>query len=59
LADRRLYGKARPALELAAADPALDAKARRQSWRALAALAREEDDLSRAADCDRAAANID
>jgi HemY protein len=59
LADRRLYGKARPALELAAADPALDAKARRQSWRALAALAREEGDHSRAADCDRAAANID
>ncbi len=55
----QLWGKARRPLELAARDPALEARARRLSWRLLAKLAREENDSQRAADCDRAAAAID
>jgi HemY protein len=59
LADRRLYGKARPALELAADHNLLEPRARRRTWRTLAALAREDGDEARAADCDRRAAQID
>ncbi|WP_088285597.1 heme biosynthesis HemY N-terminal domain-containing protein [Ideonella sp. A 288] len=55
----QLWGKARRPLELAAQDTALDARARRQAWRRLADLAREEGDVERAATCDRAAAAID
>jgi HemY protein len=59
LAERRLWGKARRPLEQAARDEALDPRARRRAWRALAALAREEGDEPRAGECDRAAAAID
>lgn len=59
LFERRLWGKARRPLELAAGDPNLDDAARRRAWRTLAALAREESDDARAAVCDRAAAAID
>ena len=55
----QLWGKARRPLELAAQDVALDARARRHSWRLLAALARSEGDTERAAHCDSAAAAID
>jgi HemY protein len=58
-AARQLWGKARRALESAAAAPALVGTARRRAWRSLALLAREEDDEARAARCDRAAAEID
>lgn len=57
--ERQLWGKARRPLELAAKDNALEARARRQAWRALARLAREEGDEARAGECDRAAAAID
>lgn len=57
--DRQLWGKARRPLELAAANPNLDATARRRTWRALAQLAAEEGDEERAAACHRAAAAID
>ena len=58
-AERQLWGKARRPLEQAARDATLDPRARRQAWRALARLAREEGDEPRAGDCDRAAAAID
>jgi len=57
--ERQLWGKARRPLELAAKDNALEPRARRQAWRALARLAREEGDEARAGECDRAAAAID
>ncbi len=56
---RQLWGKARRPLELAARDMALEPRVRRRAWRMLAALAREEADEPRAAECDRAAAEID
>lgn len=59
LFERQLWGKARRPLEQAARDAALDSQARRRAWRTLAALAREESDEQRAADCERAAAEID
>lgn len=59
LAERRLWGKARRPLEQAARDEALDARVRRRAWRALAALAREEDDEPRALECEHCAAAID
>jgi len=55
----QLWGKARRPLELAAQDTALESRARRQAWRQLAHLAREEGDVERAAACDRSAASID
>ncbi len=55
----QLWGKARRPLELAAQDTALESRARRQAWRHLAHLAREEGDVERAAACDRSAASID
>jgi HemY protein len=58
-AERQLWGKARRLLEDAGRAEALAPQARRQAWRTLAALAREEGDLGRAAECDRAAAEID
>jgi HemY protein len=57
--ERQLWGKAQRPLELAAKDAGLAALARRQAWRALARLAREEGDELRASTCDRAAAAID
>lgn len=59
LAECRLWGKARRPLELAARDPLLQARARRQAWRALARLADEEGDDARALDCLRQAAEQD
>lgn len=59
LFQRQLWGKARKPLEQAAKDAALEPRARRRAWRTLAALAREESDERRAADCERAAAAID
>lgn len=55
----QLWGKARRPLEQAANDAALEPRARRQAWRQLARLAREQDDEVRAADCERAAASVD
>ncbi len=57
--ERQLWGKARRPLELAANDPQLLPRARRQAWRALARLAGEEDDDERVQACWRAAAAID
>ena len=59
LAERQLWGKARRPLEQAAANDLLEPRMRRRAWRALASLAREEDDEARAADCERQAAQID
>jgi HemY protein len=58
-AEHRLWGKARRLLEDAAGAPALPAAVRRAAWRRLAALAREEEDEARAADCERQAAALD
>lgn len=58
-AERQLWGKARQLLEQAAASPTLQARTRRAAWRQLAQLARQESDAERAAECDRAAADID
>jgi HemY protein len=58
-AQRQLWGKARKLLEEAARAESLQAPARRQVWRTLAALARQEGDADRAARCDQAAAQID
>ena len=55
----QLWGKARRPLELAANDPQLLPRARRQAWRALARLAGEEGDDERVQACWRAAAAID
>lgn len=56
LAERQLWGKARRLLEEAARDVALAAQARRQAWRLLAGIARQEGDAARAAECFEAAA---
>jgi HemY protein len=58
-AERRLWGKARRLLDDAARTPQLRAVARRQVWRTLAQLAREEGDMERAAQCEHEAALID
>jgi HemY protein len=58
-AERQLWGKARRLLEQAAAAPGLPARARRQAWRELAALARQEADEPRAVQCEQAAAALD
>lgn len=59
LAERQLWGKARRPLEMAAKDPQLQGRARRQAWRALARLATEEGDDARALECLRLAAAQD
>lgn len=59
LFQRQLWGKARKPLEQAAKDAHLDLRLRRQAWRSLAQLAREEADEERAAACEHAAALID
>ena len=59
LAERQLWGKARPPLEQAANDLSLAPRARRQAWRTLARLADEEGDAARANACYRSAAAID
>ncbi len=58
-ADRQLWGKARRLLEQGAAAPALPAHLRRRCWRALAQMARDSGDESRASDCERAAASLE
>ncbi|MEO8804856.1 MAG: heme biosynthesis HemY N-terminal domain-containing protein [Burkholderiaceae bacterium] len=58
LTERQLWGKARLALELAAADAGLPAGARRKAWLALARLAQQEGDASRVARCFEAAARL-
>src|SRR5262245_44984463 len=58
-AARGLWGKARRPLEVAAADRNLDSTARRQAWRTLARLAREESNEELAARCDHEGAAID
>jgi len=58
-AERQLWGKARQLLEQAAAAASLPGRARRAAWRQLAALARQEGQHGRAAECDRASAAID
>ena len=58
LAERQLWGMARRLLEQAAVDASLPAAARRKAWLALAALAQEDADAPRAAECYRAAAQV-
>ena len=58
LTERQLWGKARLALEQAAADAALPAAARRKAWLALARLAQQEGDALRVARCFEAAARL-
>ena len=58
-ADRQLWGKARRLLEQSAASSALPMGARRRAWRALAQMAREGGDESRAQECERAAAALE
>jgi HemY protein len=59
LADRQLFGKARRPLEQAAQASELPARMRRQAWRVLAAIAREEGDTERAGRSEHAAAEIE
>ena len=56
LAERQLWGMARRLLEQASADPALTSTLRRKAWLALADLAGQEGDPTRAAECFEAAA---
>jgi HemY protein len=58
LTERQLWGKARLALEQAAADAGLPAAARRKAWLALARLAQQEGDAARVARCFEAAARL-
>ena len=51
LAERKLWGKAKPLLQQAADDEALTKPARRRAWRYLAQLAEEQSDPERAARC--------
>jgi HemY protein len=57
--ERQLWGKARAPLELAARSVGLPSRARRQAWRALAAVALAEGDADRVHACHQAAAEID
>jgi len=59
LAERQLWGKARRPLEMAANDPQLQPRTRRQAWRVLARLATAEGDDARALVCLREAAAQD
>jgi len=58
LAERQLWGKAKPLLEQAAADAGLTASARRQAWLMLATLAEGEADAARAARYHERAARV-
>ena len=58
MAECRLWGKARQALQQAADDETLPRTARRRAWRQLAELAQEQSDAERAAQCYAAAAQI-
>jgi HemY protein len=58
LVERQLWGKARHLLEQAVADGRLPNSLRRKGWVALAQLAQQEDDPSRAARCFEAAARL-
>ena len=58
LAERELWGKARRLLEQAATDEALASAGRRKAWLSLAALAQQEGDLARRAECFEAAARL-
>jgi HemY protein len=57
-AQRRLWGKARPALEQAAHSSSLAAPWRQRAWRRLAELARAQNDEARAQRCDQQAAAL-
>src|SRR5690606_37397167 len=59
LAERQLWGKARPLLETAASDTALTPRARRHALRRLAQLAQEQGDAEQAARCYEAAARLE
>lgn len=59
LAERRLWGKARPLLAQAAAATTLPATTRRRAWRELARIAQDQGDDTRARECERAAAALD
>ena len=58
LAERQLWGKARRLLEQAGADMDLPVPMRRKAWLALAQLARQDGDATRAASCFEAAAQL-
>lgn len=58
LAERQLWGKARRLLEQAATDLSLAVAARRKAWLSLAALAQQEADPGRVAQCFEAAAKL-
>ena len=58
LAERRLWGKARRLLEVAAEDAALSIAARRDAWLKLAHLAEQEADSARAVKCLEASARL-
>jgi HemY protein len=58
LAERQLWGKARRLLEQAAADATLASPGRRKAWLSLAALAQQDGDAARAAQCFEAAARL-
>ena len=58
LAERELWGKARPLLEQAGDDPTLASAPRRRAWIALAELAAREGDSARAARCYEASARL-
>jgi HemY protein len=58
LAERRLWGKARRLLEVAADDATLSSQARRDAWLKLAHLAEQESDAERAVQCLEASARI-
>ena len=59
LAERQLWGKARPLLETAATDAALTPAARRHALLRLAQLAQEQGDAEQAARCYEAAARLE
>lgn len=59
LAERGLWGKARPPLELAAREGTLSPRIRRRAWRELARAARGEGDEARALACEQAAAQVE
>ena len=56
LAQLRLWGKAQPLLNLAAQDPQAEGRIRHQAWLALAKIAEQDEQVTRAIECYRAAA---
>ena len=58
LAERRLWGKARQLLDVAADDPTLSVDQRRQAWLAMARMAEEEGNSERAVHCYETAARL-